>query len=578
MNRTIILILAILMLARPSPGRQHNPANPVVIASAEALPATPPVSGLQAAGPFSLWLQFTSLFLDVATIGTRTDRPESSCNSRQISGRVCDATGQPILGVEIWFLKAADLGAGLSTYPCAISDEDGRFHVNEVGGQEGYLVLEAQGFRTCREWMDGFSQDVRVALQGLNQTRTYRVSVIDEHGRPVADAPVSLQVLGDPSGVKSYEAKTDAGGEATFVWETPDDNRRIGVFRCDLAGYDLALADARLGGVDPITPNLAWPRDLGPRLVLHPASEERQGTVHDAQGRPIAGAQVYLVSMAQTVGGFRLVNLWEAGDRVCRVLLTETDAHGRFTLRRLSPKDLLGLSVQASGFRPQLVSAAIGPDASGLPDVTLHPAGSTVTIRVVRRDSGKPFNFGNVALVGETCRGVGSIDLHGEVLLESIEPGQYMPSLISNQFREDRRYVCVPQPVVVPPGTDHVAVVEVQEGIPVKGQLLEAGTGQPAKKNKASLTACLAGTKTFVNCADVNDEDGTWELYLPEGAFDLSYSYVVDGLNPHAFTSQQPVTIHIDGRQFPEELIFEVDSDAAIRVHALPSLPGITRP
>ena len=112
-------------------------------------------------------------------------------------------------------------------------------------------------------------------------------------------------------------------------------------------------------------------------------------------------------------------------------------------------------------------------------------------------------------------------------------------------------------------GQEQSVLVEVQEGIPVKGQVLDLGAERFSMRNKASLTACLAGGTVFVNCADINDQDGTWELYLPEGTFDLFYSYVVDGLTPFCVTTHpRPMTIHVDRKTPLENLVFHVDAAA----------------
>ena len=157
-----------------------------------------------------------------------------------------------------------------------------------------------------------------------------------------------------------------------------------------------------------------------------------------------------------------------------------------------------------------------------------------------------------------------AVDPNGTAVLEDVAPGEYVPSLISNQYREDRRTVCALRPIVVRPGQEQSVLVEVREGIPVKGQMVDAESGRFSMRNKASLTATLAGTEVFVNCADVND-DGTWELYLPEGTFDLSYSFVVDGLNPFCVTTRpQPVTVHVDRRSRRENWVLRVDPQAML--------------
>lgn len=73
MYRKALPLLAIWMLARPALGRQLDPAGPGGIVSTQAIPAALQISGLQVTGPFSLWCQFASLFMEVATVSARSD-------------------------------------------------------------------------------------------------------------------------------------------------------------------------------------------------------------------------------------------------------------------------------------------------------------------------------------------------------------------------------------------------------------------------------------------------------------------------------------------------------------------------
>ena len=562
MHRKALLLLAIGILARPALGRPLDPAGPGVIASAKALPTS-----AQALGPVSLWLQFASLFLDVATVSARPAPAQSGGNDTAISNRVVDAAGRPIRGARIWFLDAPVLSNRLEAIPYTLSDEEGRFRVSDADDRGGVLVVEATGFRMSRTWMDSPSREVQVTLQRPDQVCTYRVWVVDESGQPLANAPVSLVVTGDPRGPERHEARTDATGQATFFWQAPDAKDRTGSFGCDLAGYDLAFACAKLSGDEPLFGRPARPGDLGLRLVLHPCGQQRQGVVCDPQGRPIAGAEVHLVGMSQSVEpspekGHRWVNAWQSAEEVDHLWAAKTDSYGRFVLRRFSPCDYLDLAVQAPGFGSRRVS--IDPGTSRLPNITLQPAAHHLRLQVIRQDGRKRPDVWEIRLVGPGGTYRDAVDPNGTAVLEDVAPGEYVPSLISNQYREDRRTVCALRPIVVRPGQEQSVLVEVREGIPVKGQMVDAESGRFSMRNKASLTATLAGTEVFVNCADVND-DGTWELYLPEGTFDLSYSFVVDGLNPFCVTTRpQPVTVHVDRRSRRENWVLRVDPQAML--------------
>ena len=163
-------------------------------------------------------------------------------------------------------------------------------------------------------------------------------------------------------------------------------------------------------------------------------------------------------------------------------------------------------------------------------------------------------------------------------VLEDVAPGEVC-AVVDLQPVSRRIGAARPcRPIVVRPGQEQSLIVEVREGIPVKGQVVDAGSGRLSMRNKASLTAYLAGTEVFVNCADIND-DGTWELYLPQGTFDLSYSFVVDGLNPFCVTTRpRPVTVRIDRRTSRENLVLRVDPQAMLDAGRPLACSSVTTP
>jgi hypothetical protein len=197
------------------------------------------------------------------------------------------------------------------------------------------------------------------------------------------------------------------------------------------------------------------------------------------------------------------------------------------------------------------------PETSPPQEDSALPTLRTLRVQIVDRDSGAPFVHGKVELVdlqGTVLRSVDSIDSNGFLTYEDIQPGYYLPSLASNLFGKERQYVCVPRPIVVRPGLEQSVVIEIQEGIQVKGQMMGIGTRVPAVRDGASLWVYLAGTDVFVNAAPINDPDGTWVMYLPEGSFDVYYHFGVDAIHPQGRFSMQPVLISVDRRRPPDHL------------------------
>jgi hypothetical protein len=186
-----------------------------------------------------------------------------------------------------------------------------------------------------------------------------------------------------------------------------------------------------------------------------------------------------------------------------------------------------------------------------------QPTLRTLRVQVLDRDSGTPFVLGKVELVdlqGAALSSVDSIDSKGLLTFEDVQPGYYLPSLVSNQVGPERQYVCAPRPIVVRPGLEQSAVVEVQEGIQIIGQMMGIGTRVPAIRDRASLMVYLAGTDVFVNAARIHDPDGTWVMYLPEGSFDVYYNYGIDAIHPQGRFSVQPVLISVDRHRPPDHL------------------------
>jgi hypothetical protein len=193
------------------------------------------------------------------------------------------------------------------------------------------------------------------------------------------------------------------------------------------------------------------------------------------------------------------------------------------------------------------------PPQEDPPLTTLH----TLRVQVIDRDSGAPFVLGKVVLVdlrGTCLRSVDSIKANGLLTFTDVQPGYYLPSLASNLFGPNRRYVCVPRPIVVRPSLEQSEVIEVQEGIQVIGQIMGIGTKIPALRDRSSLRAYLAGTDVFVNAASIHDSEGTWVMFLPEGVFNVYYNYGADVSHPQGTSSVQPVSIRVERHSPPDSL------------------------
>lgn len=133
---------------------------------------------------------------------------------------------------------------------------------------------------------------------------------------------------------------------------------------------------------------------------------------------------------------------------------------------------------------------------------------------------------------------------------DSLSPGTYQ-LIGSSQDKFLRKYRCpTPAPMDIEAGKTAEVVVNMQEGIPLRGKLVRAD-GQPVANGYISARI---KSDRWANGSARTESDGSWEMYLPrEGEYDVQYSVPGAGQSPAARTIKidrgkaiEPMTITVE--------------------------------
>lgn len=324
----------------------------------------------------------------------RPSRPRPA-DTRRLTGLVLDPLGWPVTGATIRVTDGA----------VAVTGPDGRFAVDVLGAGPHDLVVAAAGFETSEVSETAVEPAVVVLCPDLPWTLPPSFgpspgilagegTVVDERGRPVADAVVSAVGTG-------RRAVTDETGR----YRLPLDPDRGATVVARHAGRGIARmevpAPSRRQGLIPIA-----------QLKLRPGARLR-GYVQDATGDPAGGAALQLSGpgvrttvLADASGGYSFAHLWPGDDYVLEALPWRGNVGARKRIRagrdldvelRLRPERPLLLQVRDPDARPRpgvhvLAVAGGRPRAYGVADdlgrVTLRGiAGDDFEFEAYERES-----------------------------------------------------------------------------------------------------------------------------------------------------------------------------------------------
>ena len=234
------------------------------------------------------------------------------------------------------------------------------------------------------------------AAQGAASTKWYAVSgtVQDEHGRPVAGAPVSLNhvlgsdfVLIDGSalpGEAAQSAQTEANGRFRFARVAADDRLRVRVTPERHTAAEASLPDRRTGDID-----------LG--ILSVGAGATLIGHVVGTAGQPVPDAEVR--AWTKQDRGSNSPGMIIFGDVApIDARTATTDDSGFFSISGLNPGAIHAL-VQAEGFTSESVRGIMLEKGATSEDVTITVSEGASIQGVVVDASGSPLAGAEVAVM-----------------------------------------------------------------------------------------------------------------------------------------------------------------------------------
>lgn len=292
---------------------------------------------------------------------------------RTVTGKVVAPDGKtPVAGA--WVLAGEEGWDGL-----ARSTGDGSFRLERL--RPGVLELTAVPSAAPAAAGGAFAASApsRVAAPGpspasplslkLRPGGTVRARAVDsETRRPVIEAFIVLEASGD---AEPRWAVAGAGGEATFSG-VPAGTVEL---RAHAEGYLEERLDPR-----PLSPGQTTALTAALR-----AAASLEGTVRDATGRPVGGAEVSIAGPGELRLALPVPLYFPIG-----VEPVKTDAEGRFQLEGLPPRQDLKVSVAAPGFSPwEMAEMTLDPGERRAGFEVLLASGATITGRLLD-PSGSP--------------------------------------------------------------------------------------------------------------------------------------------------------------------------------------------
>jgi protocatechuate 3,4-dioxygenase beta subunit len=336
--------------------------------------------------------------------------------SAAVSGRVLDARGRPLQGVEVTGRRVAGYrGAG----PIQ-TDAEGRFTLE--GLAEGPVVVSA----SWNGWLHARVEVVapRSGLELSWPVSAVSVEVRDDQGQPLREAFVRVQALDASGTVRWMDApRPDAQGRAELDRLPPGPVRLMA--RWPQQGFEwMAFKDLTLlpGQRDTVVLSFQG-RRVRPPLT---------GTVTDEQGRPLSGVAVR-ATPPPSPGPVSLPGSEEAFEQS----QDTTDDQGRFTLRGLREGPVRVSATEASRRFVESPPVEVPPGKDTVSRVLTR--GSTLQGDVVGPE-GKPLSEVSVWVNGEPA-----YNPSGRLEDVAVPEGRATVMLFAEGFAVAERTVQVPK-------------------------------------------------------------------------------------------------------------------------------------
>lgn len=438
-----------------------------------------------------------------------------------LKGRVVNEKMEPVPGAQI--VPGDDLG-GLDLMSVAdrrtpqplVASLDGGFRFERLAAGALPFRVSAPGYRTKKFKARTNDADfVAVLAPPTSAGATFAVTVRDEQGRSVPDAPVELRTQhnGSPVATAAMTGRTNAAGQAKLVFAGSGQERRDeALIVCDVPGYNLAYCPVNLD------------EDLDAAVRLEKAGEAWHGRVTDAQGQPVAGATVTVLSVQDAAGSLAHVS-GPTGlpcDFPC-------DEAGAFVLDRLSAKAQLDVRVKARGYADAQIRLWPGRTGS---------QGQTVVLRFPATIRGRLVAEGGAELPGEWmvwASVIGNGSAPASVMaapdktfqMQSVQQGTYVLNARSEDAAASKWVASLQPAMKVRAGETTTTTIVIAPAIEVHGRFARpageaAGQRKPREVTALSVSADRVPSATQFNA--YADAEGGWTLYLPEGTFRLLQS------------------------------------------------------
>ena len=449
--------------------------------------------------------------IDLAKLGP--DEPirfEAKQYLNTLMGKVVDDKGSPVAKASIRIVSY-NMVQQSERNNQHTTDEKGEFVIARLAPGEVELTITAKGYLTRRCRADTDSFDFEVVLRPDTGRRSFRIKVVDDDEKPLANVPVDLLISKRPKEEKQFkkettQATTDAEGIVKFELQM-DTEKYVysgGMIECDLEGYDLACVRA----------NLREEIDLV--MTIHKSDKHWQAEVLDAEtGKPIAGATARVRGMQIGDSGN-----YASFDEEMNMEF-KSDSRGYVEFPRFSVKDQISVDMTASGYSKEQkwLSARNSDDTV----FRLSRAG-TITGKVKLTDAGELPDGIRVLLEMPSDRRVReyvTAEKDGSFSCDHCKPGPY--KLSANSYSEEgRKFICCSDcQVDVKAGQTVEVVIEMEKGTSISGKMIEAATGKPpADRDYAYVRTADGRTQSAYSQIK---EDGSWELFLPEGDHSIIY-------------------------------------------------------
>lgn len=432
-----------------------------------------------------------------------------------LMGRIVNEQGEPVANASIetmpWQIRPQSNREAVKT------NDNGEFEIPRMAGGEAELRVIAPEYRPGTFKIATDTLDFVGVLRAKSAEGTiYDVSVTDEAGKPVANAPLEFNATyhkqGEPEPRdETRTAAADADGKAEFIVKTAENEYGQGVITCDLPGHCLSRAGFNTR------------EDATIMLVVHPEGERWSARVLDEKRQPIAGAKVQLTWVSQGSGQNYRQNAIlrdKSGDA------SETDADGRFEIARVSKADSVGFRISASGYASVEQSFSADPARPQPAEFTLMPGG-TVKGKVVEKATGRPLKSARVYLMDVNQRMHRECDMgeDGTFSCDGLAAGRY--DFICGLADETLRHLVLakkPECDVIPGETVEVTI-EFEEGTLVSGRVVDPATGKAPEK----VHIAARDVHTNIQAGAKVEDDGTWSLYAAPG--DYTIACFIEGQN-----------------------------------------------